>query len=59
MSQFTDDELIAEAFRRMRARQRQTGPPKPKKLSPCPKGCGEMFGARDMRIHKPQCKGKP
>lgn len=58
MSQFTDDEIIQEAFRRMRKRQKRTGPPRAKVLRPCPK-CEQLFGARDLRKHKPQCKGRP
>jgi hypothetical protein len=30
---------------------------RPKKLSPCPKGCGLEFGAREIRAHAPLCTG--
>jgi hypothetical protein len=55
LSDYPEDEIIAEAFRIMRKRQRAA--PKAKKLSACPK-CGKEFGVRDLRIHKPKCTGK-
>jgi hypothetical protein len=57
LSDYPEDEIIAEAFRIMRGRQKAA--PKPKKLTLCPKGCGQEFGARDLRKHIPQCDGKP
>jgi hypothetical protein len=57
LSDYPEDEIIAEAFRIMRGRQKAA--PKPKKLSLCPKGCGQEFGARDLRKHIPHCDGKP
>lgn len=56
LSQFTDEEIQREAARRRRANQ--TTPPRAKILRPCPKGCGEKFGVREMRVHIPQCQGK-
>ena len=53
LSQFTDEEIFAEAARRMRARQTTPNPPV---LRPCPK-CDLHFGARAMRKHIPLCKG--
>lgn len=32
---------------------------KKKVLRLCPYGCGEVYGARDMKTHMPQCKAKP
>jgi hypothetical protein len=55
LSAYTDDEIIQEAFRRMRSKQK--APPRAKVLSPCPK-CGREFGARELRTHKPKCEGK-
>lgn len=51
---YSDEEIFAEAARRMRARQ--TDPPHPKVLRPCPR-CEQMFGARELRLHKPLCTG--
>lgn len=31
---------------------------RPKVLRPCPKGCGKEFGARDLRVHIPKCRGE-
>lgn len=55
LSDYSEDEIIAEAFRIMR--NRQPVAPKPKKLSACPK-CGDLYGVAEMRVHKPKCKGK-
>lgn len=55
LSQFTDEQIFAEASRRMRAKQ--IDPPRAKVLRPCPK-CGLEFGTRELRAHKPKCKGK-
>jgi hypothetical protein len=55
LSTFTDEEIFKEAGRRQRARVKS--PPRAKVLSACPK-CGNEFGAREMRIHKPKCEGK-
>ena len=30
-----------------------------KVLRPCPKGCGEKYGAREMKAHIPRCDGPP
>jgi hypothetical protein len=57
LSDYPEDEIIAEAFRIMRGRQKAA--PKAKKLTLCPKGCGNEYGARDLRKHIPQCDGKP
>lgn len=56
MSEYTDEELFAEAARRMRAKQNTL--PNPPKMRPCPKGCGREFNAREMRKHTPKCEGK-
>ena len=53
LSDFPEDEIIAEAFRIMRARQK--GPAKPKALAPCPK-CGVEMGARERRFKCPEHK---
>lgn len=58
LSDYSEDEIIAEAFRIMRKRQAPS-PPRKKKPSLCPKGCGNEYGVADMRKHKPKCKGKP
>lgn len=55
LSLFTDAEILAEAGRRRRAMLKSA--PNPKVLRPCPK-CEEIFGARELREHKPKCKGK-
>ena len=55
LSQYTDEELFAEAARRMRAKQ--THLPNPRVMRPCPK-CGIEFSARELKIHKPKCEGK-
>jgi len=52
---YSEDEILSEAARIMRSRNKT--PPNPKKLSPCPK-CGELKGVAEMRIHKPKCEGK-
>jgi hypothetical protein len=39
-------------------RARATQPPTPKVLSPCPH-CGQPFGARELREHKPRCFRNP
>jgi hypothetical protein len=54
LSAFTDEEIFREAGRRMRAKA--VNPPRAKVLRPCPK-CGDKFGFRELRVHKPQCKG--
>lgn len=54
LSDYSEDEIIAEAFRIMR--ERQPAAPKKKKLKPCPK-CGNLYGVAEMRVHKPKCKG--
>ena len=54
------NEKKASAWGRDLSAQRKTfaaGPGRPRKLRPCPKGCGESFSARDMRVHKPDCTG--
>lgn len=56
LAQFTDEQIFHEAARRMRAKQ--THLPNPPVLRPCPK-CEQLFGGRELRTHKPQCKGKP
>jgi hypothetical protein len=55
LSQYTDAEIQREAARRRRAAQAE--PPRAKVLRPCPK-CEKPFGARELRTHKPACKGK-
>jgi|SRR5579884_236224 len=47
-----DEVLLAESARRLRARQ--VNPPRPKVTRPC-EFCQELFGARDMRKHRPVC----
>ncbi|WP_188760672.1 hypothetical protein [Edaphobacter acidisoli] len=54
MSDYPEDEIVAEAFRILRERRRSA---KPKNLKPCPK-CGKLFGVREMRIHIPRCELK-
>ena len=51
LSDYTDEEIFAEAGRRMRARNPQ---PTPKVLRPCPY-CKKNFGARELRKHIPVC----
>ena len=53
---YTDEEILREAGIRLAAKR--TKPPRAKVLKLCPKGCGQEFGAREMRIHKPTCNGK-
>ena len=55
LSAYDPEEILIEAARIMRSRQKT--PPNPKKLSPCPK-CGELKGVAEMRVHKPKCEGK-
>lgn len=55
LSQFTDEEILHEAAKRLRAKQ--THLPNPKVLRLCPKGCGKQFGGREMRKHVPTCEG--
>lgn len=47
-----DKVLLSESAKRLRARQPK--PPRPKVKRPC-EFCQELFGARDMRKHRPQC----
>ncbi|GGA79577.1 hypothetical protein GCM10011507_33520 [Edaphobacter acidisoli] len=54
LSDYPEDEIVAEAFRILRERRRSA---KPKNLKPCPK-CGKLFGVREMRIHIPRCELK-
>jgi hypothetical protein len=54
LSTIPDELLTAERNRRVSAQRKE--PPTPKILRPCPK-CGKPFGARELRIHKPRCKG--
>jgi hypothetical protein len=54
LGQFTDEEIFKEASLRMRAKQKL--PPRAKVLRPCPK-CGLEFGAREIKVHIPKCKG--
>jgi hypothetical protein len=56
LSTYTDEEIFKEAGRRQRARVKS--PPRAKVMRLCPKGCGKQFGAREMRVHTPKCKGK-
>jgi hypothetical protein len=53
---YSEEEILREAAKIVRSRN--PNPPNPKKLSLCPKGCGEMYGVAEMRAHKPKCKGK-
>ncbi len=56
LSEYSDEEILAEAGRRRRAMV--SGPTNPKVLRPCP-FCKKKFGAREMRTHKPVCPKKP
>jgi len=56
LSQFSDAEIQSEAARRRRALQVDS-PPRPKVLRPCPL-CGELFGARELKVHRPRCPRK-
>lgn len=49
----TDDELrpYAAEYARRKATGRSN---KPKVLRPCPV-CGELFGARELKAHRPHC----
>jgi hypothetical protein len=49
--------LVRKAAAKMN-RATQKEPPNPKVLSPCPH-CGELKGAREMRLHKPVCVKNP
>jgi hypothetical protein len=53
-----DDVLTREYMRRHNAR-RARGGGRPAILSDCPKGCGQQFSARDLRVHIPRCPGPP
>lgn len=56
LSTIPDPELYSEVGRR-RVSLRQNHGPKPQ-LSACP-WCGQQFGVRAMRVHRPQCAAKP
>ena len=53
-----DEDLTREYMRRLNER-RARGGGRPAVLQPCPKGCGQEFGVRDLRTHIPRCTGKP
>lgn len=54
----TDEQFASERGRRNAAARRTAGGGRPQNLQPCPY-CGEPFGARDLKAHKPQCKERP
>ena len=58
LTQIPFEELAAEYGRRCVAMRETLGGGRPKLLSKCPKGCGQMFGAREMKQHTPRCTGK-
>lgn len=49
-------ELAREWVRRLNLKRDPKRAGRPKLLRPCPK-CGGMFGAEDLRRHKPRCDG--
>lgn len=55
-AEMTTDELQPYASEFMR-RQNLGRANKPQTLRPCPKGCGQMLGARALRAHIPRCVG--
>lgn len=46
-------DLLLSAAAKVRQSLYGGGPAR--KPLPCPKGCGGMFSAREMRVHKPRC----
>ena len=47
---------ISEIARKMAAMRKRHSGGRPKKLTPCPFGCGIELGVAAMRRHVPECR---
>ena len=56
LAAFSDEDLNAEFMRRIRLKRDPANAGRKKMLKPCPLGCGNEFGARDLRAHIPVCR---